>query len=531
MKTFVKEKFLKYLYILPITVPILVLVRLYIVNSSKRPLWFDELITYYLVTDNSFFHMLKALTDGVDNSPPFYFMVSWFWVKLFGGTVLSIRMISCLGCCLACFLVYIVLYKIYKFWPAFLGTTAVFLGSGLIYRYNFEARGYGLFMAIAALAIFLYFKACTTKVVSKKILILTALTHAAMLITHYYGFIYSVMILLVLLVRDKYLELSRRRIYLSIVSGWLVCIPWVFGFIKHLGVIKKDFWIRPPRYSQLVWVYNFGIENLMFIFIGMFIVLFISTWKEYNPGSVVRPLYKTDQNQKTIAISTFLIVSGLLIIPALSWLYSRTVRPFFCVRYFLPISFAHASVIAALVSVSLKYPFRSNSIHPVFAIMKNVILIIITVVLLSSPLSRAKNMPVGKKPSLDASIYEYPELPIVYAGSAHSGVKFLSHLFYAKDPGRYIYLLDNEVSSKKSSLYMDKEMAALGENYLPNNVMDAERFLSSNRTFLILGSTNWFEARIKNNPAYIYKTDVGEHLIFVKKVSNKEKRKPKRSLP
>ena len=432
MLSFVKKKFLKYVYILPIAAPILVLIKLCIINSSKRYLWFDELVTYYLVTDNSFFHMLKALSDGVDTAPPFYFMVSWLWVKLFGGTVLSIRMISSIGFCTACFIVYIVLYRVYKFWPAFIGTIAVFLGSNLIYRYNCEARCYGLFMAIVALAVFLYYKVCTTTVPSKKILILMVLTHAAMVLTHYYGFIYSAMIFFALLIRDKYLGLSRRKIYLSIVLGWLMFIPWIFSFIKQLNIIKDDFWVKPPYFYALINIYGFEIRGLMLILIAIFIVLFISLWKDNSQGSAIKPIHKIDQNQKITAISILLLVSALLIIPGLSWLFSNIIRPFFVKRYFIPTGIAHAFIIAALVSVVLKYPSRLH-------FTKNIVLVIISAVLLFLPLIRAKSKPVGKMPCLDTSMHEYPELPIVSAGYHSDAVEFLPHIFLRKRPWE-IYL-------------------------------------------------------------------------------------------
>ncbi|MFC2173065.1 glycosyltransferase family 39 protein [Acidobacteriota bacterium] len=119
-----------------IALPIMSLVFSCILFSGRKYFWYDELLSYYLISDDSFIHMLRALADHVDSSPPLYYMLGWAWAKIFGTSELSLRMISCLGICLSCWIIYSLLKQVYTFWPALIGVLSVFCCSNLMPAYR-----------------------------------------------------------------------------------------------------------------------------------------------------------------------------------------------------------------------------------------------------------------------------------------------------------------------------------------------------------------------------------------------------------
>src|SRR5262245_65494523 len=68
-----------------------------LVFSRRRFFDNDELYSYYLLSDPSFRHMWNAFNDAINNSPPFYFAVGWFWSALFGSGETSLRLFSSLA--------------------------------------------------------------------------------------------------------------------------------------------------------------------------------------------------------------------------------------------------------------------------------------------------------------------------------------------------------------------------------------------------------------------------------------------------
>lgn len=122
-----------------------------------------------------------------------------------------------------------------------------------------------------------------------------------------------------------------------------------------------------------------------------------------------------------------------------------------------------------------------------------------------------------RQPLFNVHKYGYTELPVISAGHVGNAHAFLQIFYYSTDKNRFIYLLDKEVSSKSGFYFNDIEMEALGKNFFPNNVKQAQEFLSSNNAFLILNSNDWFEARIKSNPGYSFKILEKGKLIAVDK--------------
>jgi hypothetical protein len=54
----------------------------------------DEILARVLLGSPGFRHMIRAVADGVDSSPPLYWSAMWAWTRVFGLSELSLRMCS-----------------------------------------------------------------------------------------------------------------------------------------------------------------------------------------------------------------------------------------------------------------------------------------------------------------------------------------------------------------------------------------------------------------------------------------------------
>src|ERR1700745_2801257 len=100
-----------------------------IVFSAKKYFVNDELLSYYLLSDKSFLHMLSAFHDKINAGPPLYFLVGWIWARIFGASELSLRLISCIGMSAALWLIWATLRRTYGFWSTSICGFFVFCSS------------------------------------------------------------------------------------------------------------------------------------------------------------------------------------------------------------------------------------------------------------------------------------------------------------------------------------------------------------------------------------------------------------------
>jgi len=177
------------------------------VLSPKRWMWMDELLSYQLAADPSWWHMIVALGDQVDTSPPLYFSLAWLWSAVFGPSPLSLRLFSALGFAVAVLLGWRLVRRRFGFWAACLSVPLVFLGSDLLYEQNVQARFYGLFMALAVWAVERFDALVRTEHADKRLLLTNAAAHAGLILVHPFGLVYSGALLGCLLLWD----LLRRR--------------------------------------------------------------------------------------------------------------------------------------------------------------------------------------------------------------------------------------------------------------------------------------------------------------------------------
>lgn len=122
--------------------------------GSQRVFWFDELFTIHIARLPGINTIWTALSHGVDSLPPFYYMLVRLFGDLFGNSEVAARMPSALALTAGLLLIFDCARRLTDGWHGLIAL-AVPTCSFLPY-YGYEARSYGLYFMLAALALWVW---------------------------------------------------------------------------------------------------------------------------------------------------------------------------------------------------------------------------------------------------------------------------------------------------------------------------------------------------------------------------------------
>ena len=286
-------------------------------TSRKKYFWCDEVFSWTLVTDKSLRHMFTALVQGADGAPPVFYVVARIWSLAFGTSELALRSVSCLGFIVALAVMWTIMRRAYGTWPAAIALVTVFATSQSVGYQVAEARFYGLLTALVACAVYLYAHAVWTRAFTRRLFILTALTHVALLYTHPYGAIYSAAILAAWIVCDKVQGRPWHAGYLSVIIAWLVFIPWLPSLQRVGALGKPHSWIPVPSLPDLVTAYGFMLRYFPAIVAAILAVGIIRTAVDEGAGQGLaeRSTPASRNTAGKVTAGAFLIGAALLILP------------------------------------------------------------------------------------------------------------------------------------------------------------------------------------------------------------------------
>jgi uncharacterized membrane protein len=484
------------------------LLTAFLITCSKKYFLADEVLSYYLVTDPSLSHMIRALADQVDVSPPVYYVFAWLWVRVFGDSEVSLRVISFLGMGFAFVIIWMMMRRYFGFWATSIGVSASFFFSVPVVEHISEARFYGLFLALGALAFLQYDRIIRKGLAcSWKDFFGNAGIHAGLVLTHNFGLLYSGMFLLAYLVTSVYKKTLAPKVYLSLVLGWAAFLPWLSSFLHQAEVGNPHSYIPVPGYRTLLDSFSHGIPIGIFVIMLFFVYCLIAPRdKSENNGA----RGKINQVFPPSLMPLFFLGVFLVVIPPIVvWIISRLMISVFEEVYMIPSTLGWSILLTWLVQVVLPCPKDSISGKPwrnfflgnrQEATLSMLILCIFMFPPASSLIKKAEARPGSNIEQV------YADIPVVveYRGD------YLPIYFYSYNSNRYYFILDLEVALNKESCIVEVdsyyEAAAIKRHYHFFNVMHTTEFIRRYSRFLILHDNlhKWFELRIKNNPDFTF---------------------------
>lgn len=459
--------------------------------SLKKQMWADEVFTRTEISDPSLIHLLRALPRLGGGGMPLFSLTAWPWAHVFGLSDCVLRLYSSAGICGAFLVLVAALRRQFTMRASFLGVAFGIFACMPLMEQNAEARAYGLYLLLCALAIAQWLRIAQTERSSRRELALLLLTQAALVLGHVLALVYAGLMLAALVAADVWQRRFRLRVYLCCAAGWLALAPWIPAIRASMAVGKPRGWILAPNLGDLV------MGASLWLFSGIYYPLA----KGHSAGLVIgwamaifcvaallwagiRRLRSAPQQRPV-----FLLGIALTLAPLLFFLVSRLSTPIFVARYMVP-----SALGVALLAVGWAERSRAVAGKTGTVLAAAIVLLPVLTAALAKPLflnvAEIDRIAAGR-PVICQGVRDFT---VMERYSAHpASVQYpLDWAAAVSGPGIEIggyHLLQN---------YRQ-------EGYLTANVRDGAEILRQ-PSFLLLddGNAHWFSAAIEHNPQWTW---------------------------
>jgi hypothetical protein len=475
-----------------------------IVWSLRKPMWGDEVFTVTELRDPSLLHLLRAVPRLGGAGMPLFYLTAWPWAHVFGLSDLSLRLYSSVAVCGAFLILLAAMRRRFSARAAFLGVAFGFFSSLIVLDQNSEARSYGLYLLLCALAVAQALKVAEVERPRTRDLILLALTQAGLVLGHILGLVDAGLILLALLTVDLGQRRFRTRVYLACIAGWLALVPWIPAIRASAAVGRPHGWIAVPTLSDLAaslsfWLFTGLYWQLAHVpaaavvagwlcAVACVVVLVLASLRGIQASPEQRPVY--------------FMGFALLLGPIAFFVISHVASPIFLPRYLIP-----SALGISILAVAWAARSKAGKGTVVALLSFGVLLLPIATALLS----HTKGLNVTRVDQIAAG----------RAVVCDSLKDFMVMTRYSTQPGRVEYPLDEAAASTVPGVDTDVRLLKnyRREGYLVENLPDPSQI--SQKSFLVLDNAGapWFSVVIEHNPRFTWKViariDAARRLIEV----------------
>ncbi len=460
-----------------------VLIASCLLSSSRKDMWLDEGFTIELLSDRSLPHMMRALAHAADGGMPLYYLLAHGWSRIFGVSLLSLRLLSSLFICAGVLLLWNTLRKRYSLLAVALALTGTTLTSVLVLTQNVQARYYGLYFASAALVFALQDRLWQTKRPGWKLLAAAMIAHAALVMSHPFGILYSAAAVLALFFSDYRWGKLRWRVYLWLASSWLVLVPWIGPLERLHDVAVPHNWPPPLTFSDVVSLYSFSSPCLALC------ILFVVGLSAL--GSPVAPTQAEGSDSRPLLACAM----AFLVPPLIIALLSLGPSVYFVNRYFMPSLVGVATILCSLFDAQLRKVKCGVALKAA--------LLAFYFMFLAWPIGSALRLEDRRLLFIDRSMP--PNLPVLVTDPQ----VFLPLTYLSQQTSRrYYYPMDWQAAVHSTNRGVSVEYKlmrnAKESGYLTDRILDADQLRCSFDEFFVLENpeVEWFQDRIVRNPDY-----------------------------
>ncbi len=270
---------------------ILVLSLILRIISLNQSLWLDEAINTLAVKSYSLVDLVTHYAVA-DFHPPGWFILLWFWGKVFGYSEIAVRMPSVIFGVLTIWIVYLIGKKLKSRELGIIAALLLSINPLHIY-YSQEARMYSLATLAVSINIFLMIKVLKKE---KLNLFLLVLSDIGVLASDYIAyFLFPAQFVFLLLIRKR--ELLKKW-FIALIAAVLVGIWWIPTFIAQLDVGSVAS-ANLPAWKLINGAFDFKTLPLTFV---KFIIGRISLTDKFLYGAVLLPV---------CSLFAFLLYSGV----------------------------------------------------------------------------------------------------------------------------------------------------------------------------------------------------------------------------
>jgi hypothetical protein len=337
-------------------------------NQKTRPIWYDEVLTYYQVNDRSFIEFIDAFDSGVNTLPYLYFVFPWAINQFKELDPFLLRLPSLVFGWLVFVGCQLYLKRLFPSMIVAYSILATLLFTGEFTPFLAEARPYSLYVLLALIQVWATEKLLFEK--SRIRWIINALIASLFASSHFVGLVYSGALLIIATV------LWPRGwlfIWSSFVTGWAVF------FAVHIQVLKvifggkslsvPDWWPKPTVTNALLGLDSFMkvIPEVSSVLISLAVLgAVISVWCQPRIANADNPvLGGPTVDREALSYLAMVCIAWLLVPFALRLLASLGFYRLIVPRYFLPSMLGTVIGISMLIwkvgpftndRISLRYP-------------------------------------------------------------------------------------------------------------------------------------------------------------------------------
>jgi hypothetical protein len=213
-----------------------------LVLAHRKPLWHDELFTYYISRLPGVDDMWSELATGVDQTPLTVHAATRASLDVFGESGIAMRLPALLGFLLMAVCVFLFVER--RSSPLYGLVAAIFPIATIAYGYAYEARAYGLVLGFSAAALLCWQVAAEGQRHRRLATLGLAVSLAAAVGSHYYAVLILVPLLAGEIVRSK----VRQRIDWAVLAsfgGALVPLVAFAPLIAEAKDYSTTFWAQP----------------------------------------------------------------------------------------------------------------------------------------------------------------------------------------------------------------------------------------------------------------------------------------------
>jgi len=463
--------------------PVLVLFSvLYLVpiaqRASHKPFWHDEIYTVLLVRLPSLRAHWGALRDGVDFAPPLNGFATRAVRTVAGTGPVAARVPAMIGFWVMALAVYTTVRRRGNATLALAAAFVPFFTAA--YRYSYEARPYGLMMALAALAWLAWAEAARGR---RRALYLPMLgiTLTAGLWNHYFAALVYAPIAageLVRAIRSRRIDMS---VWIVVIASLVLATATLYPLLRLSAAQTQHFWVRPSA-ADVGDTYQFLFGTLAGSFTWTILVmaaLLVAAWRW--PAA-------RDPELEPIPVHEIAAALVAVLLPVLGVVLALFVTGAFVPRYAMP----------AVAAVAVVLPLTIALLARRAPLVDVVLLAALVAAYLGSlpALSRVvPSDPIASRPLLVRSL----GTPGRTVGSGQ--LWFLQLWFYAPPAlkPRFVYLADPDLALRYTgSDIMDRNYLALAR-WTPVPVERFDTFVDHHADFRVYAAgSGWLLDRLRD---------------------------------
>ncbi|NCB07044.1 MAG: DUF2723 domain-containing protein [Bacteroidia bacterium] len=236
------------------------------------------------------FHAQSCLTDIIrlpannEPTPPLFMLILHFWIKLFGISAKSVRVLPILFNALTVGYLYLIGKRFFNIWSG-LTASLLFIFSTYHFFFGADTRTYAMLSFATACSLY-YLLAILKNPECRKGFTGLIVSNLILIYGHYFGLLVVFMQFLVSFIYFGNKTIFKK-IFKALIFTGVLYLPMIVVLVKQFLISKNGTWLSPPQGSdyirELKWFLNSGIGFTVACYIlgaGLLFAIFAKLKKE-----------------------------------------------------------------------------------------------------------------------------------------------------------------------------------------------------------------------------------------------------------